>query len=384
MARHALSLVLLASPAANAEPVGARLLPTGSVESAFGLSGLTVGAQFVDGDVFGEQENVAIDAALGVDYYFQQLYSLRFSTGDRLGERLHAEFDLGYEVRARDPFYGIGNADTRSVAPVVVVNPIINDAAVQTRFGQHRARARATGDAELAGHLHVRPTAELIDCTFSEPADGVSAREVYDMLGLVGWQQGVRDVYGGAELRWDSRDVGEDARATGTLAAVFGGLEYPISTGAGSDFWRYGFDVHQLVQLGPGVLLARAHAEAVTGRLDAVPFTELPALGGPMYLRGYDLDRFRNRIAAFSTVEYTWDFSSKLGASVFIDAGRVYADYWDLSLSDMRAGFGGSVVFDKGGRFMSELSLASSIDGGLFAGVAFNPILDLDARARRP
>ena len=54
-----------------------------------------------------------------------------------------------------------------------------------------------------------------------------------------------------------------------------------------------------------------------------------------------------------------------------------------LSLDGMRVGYGGGLQLLVGGAFVMEASIASSIDGGLFFNLAFNPVFDLDERVRR-
>jgi len=358
------------------------LYPTGSLESGFGINGLTVGARFVDRDTFGGREHLALEAAVGVDYRFKQLYALNYRTR-------HFEVDAGYEVRPRDPFYGIGNGEM-VVTPAAMINPLTTDTAVQTRYGQHRARGRITGELRLVSDLYLRPAAEILDRSFGDPASGSTpTTDVYAMNGLVGWEQGVTAGYGEIELRWDSRRAvslyERGHYSAGTLAGLFGGYETPVSSGAGSPFFRYGGDIQHFVRIGmgPRVLMARLHGEAITGSIDEVPFTELPALGGPMYLRGFDVDRFRDRIAAFGTVQYAWDLATMLTATAFVDVGRVWRDYSSLTVQDLRTGFGGSLVLDSDGSFVSELSLASSLDGGLFVSLSFNPVYDIDERVRR-
>ena len=69
-------------------------------------------------------------------------------------------------------------------------------------------------------------------------------------------------------------------------------------------------------------MIGHFHGEGVTGGRDDVPFTELPALGGPTYLRGYDLDQFRDRIAAFGSVAYEWDLSQWFAARLFVAGAK--------------------------------------------------------------
>lgn len=343
------------------------LYPTFAYESGYGFNGVTGGARFVARDLFGEREHLALQAAAGVAYEFRQLYSANFRTGDRLGQRFSLELDAGYEIRPRDGFYGIGNAMGE-----------------ETRYSQDRARGLVTGDLRLFSDLHLRPAASLAKRTFGDPSSGTPTDEVYMP---VGWK-GTESAYGELELRWDGRHaLGEwDPRGSytsGTLAAAFAGRSHRLDEG--NDYWRYGFDLQQFVRLGrgPRVLSARIHGEAVSGSVFEVPFSELPSLGGPLYLRGYALDQFRDRVAAFGTLEYSWDLSGWIDANVFVDGGRVFPSLTQLATDHLRAGYGFGLVLQHGGGFISEVSVASSIDGGWFFNLAFNPIYDLDQRVRR-
>jgi len=198
----------------------------------------------------------------------------------------------------------------------------------------------------------------------------------------------VQGAYGELELRWDNRRAVStwDPHGTltgGTLASAFAAQFHRLD--AGADFARYGFELQQFVRLGigPRVIAARVHGEAVTGSRADVPFTELPSLGGPLYLRGYALDRFRDRVAAFGTLEYQWDLAGWIMANAFVDAGRVYSAVNDVSLDHLRVGYGLGLQLTYGGGFVSEVSVASSVDGGLFFNLAFNPVYDIEQRVRR-
>ena len=343
------------------------IYPTVAFESGFGVTGLTGGARFVARDLFGEREHLALQAAAGVSYYFRQLYSANFRTGDRLGKRFSLELDAGYEIRPRDPYYGVGNG-----------------MGVDTRYSQHRARGLVTADIHVAGDLHVRPAGAISQRTFGDPSQGTPATDVYMPVGF----SGTDTAYGELEVRWDNRYARGDwdlpnFYTGGTLLAAYAGRNHRLDQGV--DFWRYGVDAQQFIRLGvgPRVLSARFHGEAVSGSVFEVPFTDLPSLGGPLYLRGYDLDRFRDRVASFATLQYTWDLTSYMNANVFVDAGRVFPSLTQLATDHMRVGYGFGLVIQHGGDFISELSIASSVDGGMFLNLAFNPIYDLDQRVRR-
>jgi hypothetical protein len=374
----------------DAETIG--LYPTLSVDSALGVS---AGARFVDHDLFGEREDLAVQAAVGSRY--RQIYAASLTTGKRLGDRFSLKLDAGYERRPHDAFYGVGNGDRVAITgmppgpPAIQIDPRVDSTAVETHYRQDRARLSVTADLRVWDHLHVRPAGAVSEVQFGNGDSGEPIDMRYDPRGLVGWG-GIEYGYGELELRWDDRREAtvmepRSVYSTGTLAAVFAGQMHRLDTGP--DFWRYGVDLEKFLRLadGPRVLIGHLHGEAVTGRRDEVPFTELPKLGGPTYLRGYALDQFRDRVAAFGSLAYAWDLSQWFSASVFTDAGRVYSSVDELAseqlIDHLRVGYGVAIEAHSVDSFVLEGSLGSSIDGGLFVNLSFNPVYDLDERVRR-
>lgn len=363
----------------DAKTIG--LYPTVSADTSLGI---TAGAGFVHKDLFGEHEKLSAQAVLSNRY--RQIYSVGITTGDRLGAHFALELDAGYERRPDDRFFGIGNGD-KVDDTATPINPLVDDTAVEARYRQARSRARITADIKPAEHFHIRPAGELSKLTFGDSDRGDPIETRYDTRGLVGFD-GISYGYAELELRWDSRRRSTEFEppavfSQGGMIAAFGGLVNRIDNGP--DFWRYGVDLQKYFKLGEGprVLITHFHGEAVTGRLDEVPFTELPKLGGPLYLRGYDLDQFRDRVAAYGSVAYKWDLSQWVSANLFTDVGRVFPSMSDLTTKGMRVGYGLGLEGHSLDSFLMEVSLASSIDGGLFLNLSFNPVYDLDERVRR-
>ena len=357
------------------------LVPIASFESGFGIN---AGARFVDRDVFGAREHLSVQAAAGGRY--KQVYSGSLRSGSRFGDHVGLELDGQYELRPRDPFYGIGDHDS-SMLPATPVDPRMDPTAVETRYRERIARVAGVLDVRLFDGFHARSSSELTDRTFGVSDQGVPIDTVYAPAGLVGYG-GVRYAYSELELRFDDRGRANQYEpmpfySVGSLAAVFGGRIHRLD--GASDYWRYGVDLQHFVRLaeGPRVLALRLHGEAVSGTLSDVPFTELPQLGGTSDLRGYPADRFRDRVAALGTIEYEWDLSGLVSASVFVDAGRVFPSIGDLSLDHMRVGYGIALQGHTERSFGLEGSLTSSIDGGLFLNLSFNPVFQLDERVRR-
>jgi hypothetical protein len=357
------------------------VFPNLSVDSALGFS---AGAGFVHRDLFGAKEHLGAEFSIGNRY--RQIYSANFASGDRLGKQLSLQLDAGYERRPHDAFYGIGNG-TRVDSAAGPINPLVDSTSVEAHYRQARSRASITADYHPWSRLHIRPAAAVSELAFASADIGEQVSARYDTRGVVGWN-GVQYGYGELEVRWDSRHATTVMEPTsvysaGELLAMFGGRMHRLDNGP--DFWRYGFDAQKFLRIaeGPRVLIGHLHGEAVTGRRDEVPFTELPKLGGPTWLRGYALDQFRDRVAVFGSLAYEWDLSQWFSANVFVDAGRVYPELTDLSVDHLRMGYGLAIEAHHVDSFVLEGSIGSSIDGGLFVNLSFNPVYDLEERVRR-
>src|SRR5262249_43272486 len=137
-------------------------------------------------------------------------------------------------------------------------------------------------------------------------------------------------------------------------------------------FFRFG--------MGPRVLIARFHGEAVTGDLDQIPITELPMLGGNAFLRGYPYARFRDRIGAIGSLQYMWALTTGVSAFVFSDFGRVWRSWDDMTLDNLHAGFGIGLEAYTRDSFLFDGWLGTSTDGGVVVTASFTPVLDARPR----
>jgi len=308
-----------------------KLAPLLRVESGHGIAGFTGGARAEIHNVLDEHEQIAASAAGGAGGYIRQLYTLSLRSGRRFGHAFELGLSGSYEDRPRDGFYGVGD----SPMPVV-------------RFSQRRAATTLAGDVRISDELHIVPSATL-------------ASDPYTLDGMT-HDAAAADAQ--LELRWDNEYPSgtwdpKFLPTSGTAASVAVARSQRLDDNP--DFWRARFDVEQLVRLGigPRFLSFRLHGEEVSTSNVALP--ELPSLGGPLYLRGYAVDEFRDRVAAVATVEYRWDLAEWLGAHVFVDGGRVAPALDAMSLDGLRVGYGGGIVFGRDG---AVIDVASTLDGG--------------------
>jgi hypothetical protein len=348
----------------DAETYG--MYPTAVLDSSYGF---TVGARFVHRDLFGHREHLALRASTGGEFRAQA--DGGFRTGRLLGERAQLAVHGEFERRPHDAFYGIGNA-TEDMA---------------SYHRQELVRATTTLDLVAVDSLHVVGAGAITDLAYARSSDGPAIDMMYDASVLTGWS-GLRNVYGELELRWDRRGYSSDFSQhhtfdTGFLLAAFTGRVHQLE--AGADHWRFGGEAQQFfgIGAGPRAISTRLHVEGVSGAIEDVAFTELPQLGGKSLLRGYPRDRFRDRLAIVTSLEYTWDLGKYPMASVFVDVGRVFPGARDLEPTNVRMGYGISLQLHSDRNFLGSVSLASSVDGGVFVDLMFDPAFDIEPRVEQ-
>jgi len=108
-------------------------------------------------------------------------------------------------------------------------------------------------------------------------------------------------------------------------------------------YWRYRLDLRSFKRLWGerNVLALRALVEQAGG--SDIPLFELPVLGGHSEfnaLRGYQLNRFRDRGKLLLNGEYRFSIWKRLGGNVFVDAGTVWPDWGRIHLDRMAANAG--------------------------------------------
>jgi hypothetical protein len=367
------------------------LFPIAAYKSGFGFGG---GARFVLRDTLGADSRLRLTATYGGEVL--QAYTARYRSGRLLGDVAELELAGGYETFPRARFFGIGNGDQVPVDEVMgaAIDPLRDRTAADTRYYHDTTVAEAALSARAGGPVALRLAAEYRRRTF-DPDPGNAAdtpvTAVYDPGRLIGFEPGLSAlrIEGSLvidALRQDRFYLSRAAPASGWYLAARVGL----TLGQGDDpssYGRWALDLQRYIDLyrGDRVLVLRAAVEAVTGELAEVPFDELPRLGGPVLLRGYPQDRFRDRHAGLASAEYQWGVDRNVTAFLFADAGRVWRDLDDLETGPLRVGFGGGLQLHTLKSFLARVMLASSRDGGVFFQLGFDPLADrATARAATP
>ncbi len=360
------------------------IFPTAFIETGFGLN---AGIRGKFKDLFGANEQISLRAAAGGRE--RRLAAFEIETNKKSKLPVSTGLELRYETRNKERFFGYGNGDI--VESNMPIDPLTSDDASSTRFGMELVRASPRLRVRLAPTFSATLTGSLVRKTYTTgtgPDNRIDEAFILDRIPR--FTTGTTFVYSELELAWDTRRPAHDwdhqgISGTGGLALAYAARQQGLREGE-IGFYRVGVDLQRLVRLtiGPRVLELRAHGELVTGGdRDEIAFTELPRLGGPNLLRGYNTDRFRDRLATLAQVTYRWSVSRNIAGSIFSDIGRVHAGLDDISLEGLRVGYGIALEAYSDTSMFIRFEVASSIDGGLFVYFNLNPVTDNRARVER-
>lgn len=94
-----------------------------------------------------------------------------------------------------------------------------------------------------------------------------------------------------------------------------------------------------------------------------IPFYQLPHLGGPYTLRGFDTFRFRGRHAVLFNAEYRWRIWHFADLALFADAGKVFDDIGTWGFTNLDTSWGGGLRIVAPAGVMLRFDVARSTDG---------------------
>ena len=322
----------------------AAIVPAVSYQSDFGFS---YGANAFHDDVLGHGEEADLKVRFGG--VFAQAYQASFEADRLNGSRYWLETRARFEVNPSLLFQGIGSSEAGQGGEDLI-GP--RDASVETRFSQHRMLALLRGGYVLGNPGALIKTGGTVIFNRRrfdrERGDGeeLSIDEIYDTAQIAGFDDGFDLLELNGNLIVDARNCAGQT-SSGVYFELFGGGA-PKRLEKDHHFWHYGGEATAYIDLyrHDRVLVMRAAIEAVHGDDGEIPFTELPRLGGPHRLRGYGLDRFRDRRSAMGTVEYHYPVHGLVAGELFFDVGQVARDYDALfaDVGDWRTGVGGGVI----------------------------------------
>ncbi|HXR98281.1 MAG TPA: BamA/TamA family outer membrane protein [Terriglobales bacterium] len=201
---------------------------------------------------------------------------------------------------------------------------------------------------------------------FGGNEDGyANAQSVFAAQALPGMARGANLISGFAFAQYDGRDFPEAAHS-GTYLR----LSAADNEGTGHSnfhFWNYRAD-------GRAYLPLKHFSDVLAGRVLAiwnrpegggeVPFFRLAELGDSDTLRGYRPYRFHGLNAATASLEYRHYFDDDWGAFLFGDVGQVYDFRAELTRRNMRATWGGGLLFNDGRKTSFKIFFGTTSDEG--------------------
>lgn len=278
----------------------------------------------------------------------------------RVTSRLSYDRDIGLR------YYGIGNNTPVDLSRVNNDDPLYQN--VRSGPGYTFQILRYLGP-----HVSLGPIVGFKWTQIYAPSGSLLAAQ--RPLGLAGG----RTHYLGAALVYDTTDF-EPYPSRG-LAHELYGYWYAPFIGSDYNFWRFTYTFRHYYPLHRDLIFAyRAFFESLSGN---IPFYELgstggarPTLdfGGSRFLRGYDGNRFIDRLRFALGMELRWDplqfllakqdFS--LGLVPFFDVGRVWPTVFPLRGGDFHAsgGFGARLIWSN--RFILRMDMAVNPEGESF------------------
>lgn len=344
--------------------------------------GLTGGIKAFHKDLFGHKEKGSVSARY--NGLFTQAYEISLGADRFLGSHLWLETQLRYERKPGLNFSGIGDPPNIA-APSSPVDP--SAGAFDTVFQQERVMGRMR-----LGTTYGPPTQRLKiggSLVFNHrvfgPGEGLSAGErsietIYDTALLPGFDSGTNVIELTADLILDFRDR-QGFTSSGIFLEAFAGGAPLQKTW---EYVHYGVELQVFLNLyrRTRVLELRAALEGVEGDESAIPFSQLPRLGGPNRLRGYGLDSFRSKRVVLTSAEYRYPVHKNLAGQLFVDAGRVIPEYGEFFSSDFnkgwRFGYGGGLIM--GSDESTSFRLDVSFGDGLMVYLSTEPLMAFSQR----
>ncbi len=270
------------------------------------------GLKYNDNLTLGVDTNLSVTATVGGANY---VYSAISVEPTRTRDPIGVIFDVMFDRRGDLLYNGLGN-HTFSDAP-------------NSRYLMNALEAR------LTLRLRVQPWLGLygtLTSGFKRFGNGdrlggdPGIDFVWDTTTIPGFTNGTDFVRGGAGFVVDLRNQ-VAIPATGLL--IRGSFDY--TKGIDGDFATY-WRLRGLIGV-PINLWERTHVlwlQAATSLAwpdtGAIPFSELPTLGGPNDLRGFRFQDFRDYSAAWFTIEYRWPGWMWVNGAVFADYGGVFKE----------------------------------------------------------
>ena len=243
-------------------------------------------------------------------------------------DRLEVGTNFRWQDFPQEDFYGIGSNST-----------------IDTRTNY------ALESTDISGRVVFKPITWLrigTDIGLFDPSIGrgtdtrmPSIEQVFTDAGAPGLDDQPSFFYKTLSVEFDYRDQPGNARSGGLWRASYGAWDdRDLHV---FDFGRFDAEVAHFFPIfdKKRVFAVRGGVSYVNNDPESrVPFYVLPYVGGANTIRSFREFRFRDENAVFFNVEYRWEAFAGLDMALFVDAGKVAADWEDVNLSDLKTGYG--------------------------------------------
>lgn len=311
-------------------------------------SGLVAGAGYIAGAT-SDTLQATVDARYSTRRYATYDASLRFFPEEHSARSIDGRLSARINDFGSLRYFGLGGDTHRADRAFY---------RLRERTFEGTAGARLGGFARLEGDLRW-VTAEV-----GRGTRGASLATRFSPRETVGF--GTRTnyvVYGGqVELTLRNRDVVPHVGVALTAAAQ----RYDDRTGNGFDFTRTVGELQVHVPIGyrNRILALRARTSHAVGRNGGTPpFYLMETLGGADTLRGFREYRFRDARNLLFNVEYRWEVWTYLDFVLFGDFGKVFADAENMSLRNLKSGYGFGIRGHAPGGMVMRFDFAWSEEG---------------------
>ncbi|MEJ2721344.1 MAG: BamA/TamA family outer membrane protein, partial [bacterium] len=294
-----------------------------------------------------------------ISYKLYQVYRIRLGLSPLFAESLGVSGEARYRYLPQEDFYGIGpNARQQNRTNYKleqIVAPLSLTGAFFSKALRWDAGVEYSSSHTYSGDDNEWPSTETVFTRAEVPGLGVAVEQVTTSVAL-------------SYLGLDNPDDPWSGVHIKTLAAWAEDVEGPTY-----DYWRayaefYGF----LPLLGRGNRFGPRSAIGLRAYVDlnkpahtggAVPFFDMPRVGGSQTLRGFREFRFTDNNAAVINIEYKYPIESLLEAVLFWDEGQVFGETADFDLSDFRSSYGGGIRAVFHGNVFVRLEVARGAEG---------------------
>ncbi len=312
-------------------------------------SGLTLGPQYYRPDLLNGQ--AVFSTSVRASWRKFYMMDARFSMPKLAGE--HAFFELGAIHRnlPHIDYYGPGPNSVRSGR----TSYLLEDSSLSSSAGIKPFRYLRLG---------VMGSYILINVGAGRDHRFASTDRVFTEQTTPGIQFQSDFLQGGGFVQFDWRNRPGKPQNGGNYVAEF--LTYSDTRWGRYSFDRLNLDAQQYFGF-----LNNRRVIALRGRLDATdarqgnrtPFYLQPTLGGADDLRGFRPFRFYGNAAMVLTGEYRWEAFSGLDMALFMDAGRVYDDWHQVTFTGFEKDYGFGFRFNVRGSVFWRIDVGFSREG---------------------